>query len=135
MLTHVVTPFGEVYNQTIKKITLPTTAGEITVLPNHAPIISVLKPGLITITNSEGQEEYISLSGGIMEIRPNGELYLMANTAEHAKDIDVDRAERAKKRAEELLAQHNTEDVEFAIIQSKIEKQIARLSAVNKYKR
>ncbi len=130
----IVTPEGVVYDSEIEKVTIPTEAGEITVLPTHAPIVSVLKPGELLVYK-EGQAYSLAVSGGILEIRPTGEVIILADTAERAEDIDVSRAEEARKRAEALLKeQENVADVDFARLQAAIEKELARISIGKKYK-
>ena len=71
-----------------------------------------------------------------MEIRPTGEVYVMADAAERAEHIDVDRAEDARKRAEDLMKkQSNLADIDFARIQAKMEKELARISVGKKYRK
>ena len=131
----VATPKGIVYDDLVEKITIPTSAGEITVLPEHEAMISVLRAGEVSITK-EGYTVDLALSGGVLEMRPNNELYLIADSAERAEEIDIERAEKAKKRAEELLNQiKNIEDVEYARIQAMIEKEAVRLNVGKKYKK
>lgn len=131
----IVSPFGTVYNQEdVVKVTLPTEAGQITVYPRHMPLVSVLKAGEI-IVHRDGAEISLAVSGGVLEIRDDSRVYVMADTAEHGTEIDVERAERAKARAEELLKQQNNiDDVEFARIQAQLEKELARLGVARKYK-
>ncbi|KKT04000.1 MAG: ATP synthase epsilon chain [Candidatus Magasanikbacteria bacterium GW2011_GWD2_43_18] len=74
-------------------------------------------------------------STGILEIRPNSEVYLLADTSERAEHIDIERAEAAKARAEELLKrQENDLDIDFARIQSIIERETARISVGRRYR-
>ena len=110
----IVTPYGITYQDEIEKVTRPTGAGEITVLPEHAPLVSTLKAGEV-IVHKNGEAHHLAVSTGILEIRPDSHVYLMADTSERAEDIDVERAEKARKRAEELMQkQENLADVDFA---------------------
>ena len=130
----IATPNGIVYDDMIEKITIPTLAGEITMLPEHEAMVSVLKSGEIIITK-EGYEVSLALSGGVLEMRPSNELYLIADSAERAEEIDVEKAEQARSRAEELLQQiKNVEDVEYARIQAMIEKEMNRATIGKKYR-
>lgn len=130
----IVTPYGVTYDDMIEKVTIPTAAGEITVLENHTPLVSILAPGELII-HKEGYTTGIALSGGFFEIRPNSDVYIMADTAEHGEQIDIERAEAAQKRAEELLKQiQNVEDVDYARLQAAIEKELVRVSVGRKYK-
>ncbi|PIR03388.1 MAG: ATP synthase F1 subunit epsilon [Candidatus Magasanikbacteria bacterium CG11_big_fil_rev_8_21_14_0_20_43_7] len=131
----IVTPDGVTYEDEIEKVTIPTGAGEITVLENHAPLVSTLRPGIIYVHKEKNVVE-LAVSTGILEIRPNSEVYLMADTSERAEEIDVGRAEDARKRAEELMKQQDdTADVDFARIQAMIERETARISVGNRYRK
>lgn len=130
----VVTPGGITYADSIEKVTIPTQAGEVTILPSHAPMVSILTAGELLV-HKDGAVVALAVSSGIIEIRPDSEVYVMADTAERAEDIDIARAEEARKRAEELLKQQaNIADVDFARIQASIEKELARLHVANKYR-
>lgn len=132
----VVTPQGRTYEQEVLKVTAPTQMGEITIYPHHIQLFSVLKAGALTVYETENDPYYIAVSSGMLVVRPGGlEIQILADTAERAEHIDVARAELAKKRAEELLAQtKHTEDVDFARLQAQIEKELARIRVGNRYK-
>jgi F-type H+-transporting ATPase subunit epsilon len=129
-----VTPQGVRYDDVAMQVTLPTEEGEITILPRHNVIISKLNAGEITVVKSDGIAT-LAISHGILEVRSNNTIYVMADSAEHAADIDVARAEEARKRAEELLASAALDNaMEYARIEAKIEKELARISVGKKYK-
>ncbi|MBT4153458.1 MAG: ATP synthase F1 subunit epsilon [Candidatus Magasanikbacteria bacterium] len=131
----VVTLHGVTYEDDIDKVTIPTRSGAITILENHAPLVSVLKPGEMTIHKGDDKIP-LAVSTGIMEIRPSGEVFVMADTAERAEDIDVERADDARKRAEELMKQQRgTENLDFARMQAMIEKELVRVDVGNKYRK
>ncbi len=131
----IVTPNGVVYDDEIDQLTIPTTSGEITVLPSHIPLISILAPGELVI-RKDGVEIPLSVSSGIVEVRPNNELYIMAETAERAEHIDIERAEAGRQRAEELMKQQKfVDDVDFARVVAKMEKELARLRIGKKYRK
>jgi F-type H+-transporting ATPase subunit epsilon len=131
----VVTPEGITYQDNITKATIPTAGGMITILDNHAPLVSVLAAGEL-ILHKNKEEVLLAMAGGILEIRSNGDAYLLADNAERAEDIDLERADKARKRAEELLSKkENLLDVDFARIQAKIEREMARISVGKKYRR
>lgn len=130
----IVTPQGVIYEDNIEKVTIPTEAGVITVLENHIPMVSILKPGEMFVYK-ENQMIPLAVSTGMLEIRPSGEVYIIADTAERAEHIDITRAEAARARAEELIKQqHDIADVDFARLQAKIEKELARISVGKKYR-
>lgn len=131
----IVKPDGIVYQDEVEKLTIPTEAGEITILDNHAPMVSVLKAGELIIHKS-GNIVNLSVAGGVIEIKPNNEISIMADSAERAEEIDIERAEEARKRAEELLKQQkDTESIDFARIQAMIDREMARISVGKKYRK
>jgi len=130
----IVTPEGIKYEDVIEKVTIPTKAGAITVYPEHAPLVSILRAGELNI-HKDGNVTNLAIAGGFFEIRPNSQVYVMADTAERAEEIDLERAQQARERAEELMKQqHDMEDVDFARIQAMIDREMARISVGNKYK-
>jgi len=130
----VVTPDGVIYTDHIEAVSLPTITGEITVLPHHIPLISVIRAGEIRITK-EKQEVSLAVSSGVLEVRPHNEVIVIADTAERAEHIDIERAEAAKKRAEELLREEKFEDDrQFAMVVAQVEKELARIKVGKKYK-
>lgn len=131
----IVTPAGVIYESDVHKVTIPTALGQITVLSHHVPLVAVLKAGELIVHKQE-QVYGLAVSGGVLEVRPSGAVYILADTAERAEEIDVERAEAARQRAAELLTQQaNVADVDFARIQAAIEKELARLDVARKYRK
>lgn len=130
----IVTPDGVVYEDAVEAVSLPTTSGEITVLAHHIPLISVIKAGEIRIVK-DSRELGIAVSSGVLEVRDHNEVIVIADTAERAEHIDLERAEAARQRAEILLKEeHFEDDRQFAMMQAQIEKEMARLKVGKKYK-
>lgn len=134
-----VTPEGPVAEAAAESVTIPTADGEITVLPEHAPLVSVLVPGVLTIrpaASGKGQaaaEKHLAVSGGFVHVTA-GSVTVLADTAERADDIDVRRAEAGRKRAEEAMAK-KLEREEMAETSAVLQKNLARLRAVELIKR
>ena len=130
----IATPEKVVYEDTIFQVSIPTTSGEITVLPNHIPLVSVLVAGELNIKDKEG-EHAIALAGGFLEVRGNNEIIILTDNAERAEEIDLERAEEARKRAEEEMEQAKSrEDVDFARLQAVIDREMNRVRVGKKYK-
>lgn len=130
----IVTPQGVTYQDKVEQVSIPTIDGEITVLEGHATLIAVLKPGELRIGKA-GYSVSVAVSGGVVEMRHTGDMYVLADTAERAEHIDLERAEAAKKRAEELLHQvQQIDGVEFARMQAMLEKEMARVRIGKKYR-
>lgn len=121
----VVTAEGVVTEGEAASITMSTKDGEITVLPNHIPLVSVLVPGLVTVRHQTGDDQHLAVSGGFANVT-GSEVTLLADTAERADDIDIDRAEQARKRAEEVMSA-KTEKQEVAEAAAAFAKNLARL--------
>jgi len=131
----IVTPEKIVYSDDIDKVTIPTKDGEITVLANHSPLISILKTGEMKIVKDDNIIS-LSVSTGFVEIRPNSEVYILADTAERAEDIDIERAKIAKERVEKMLKdKSNINDINFAALQASLNRELTRIKIANKYRK
>jgi F-type H+-transporting ATPase subunit epsilon len=132
----IVTPDGIIYQDNkIEGVTLKTEDGVITIQSDHIPLLSIVKPGEVKI-EKENHTVNLAISKGIVDVRRESEIYILADTAERAEEIDLKRAQEARERAEKILAQKESlEDIEFAKIQAKIEKELARISVGRKYRK
>jgi F-type H+-transporting ATPase subunit epsilon len=128
----IVTPEKTVYEDSIDQVTLPTQEGEITVLPEHIPLIAVLAPGELTV-KQDGKEIAMAVSGGMIEVRKN-ELTILADTAERAEEIDIKRAEEARERAEKLKDEKiRMDETEYAAVAALMERNLARIKVAKKH--
>ncbi len=123
-----------VYESDIEQVTIPTQDGEVTVLARHTPLVSLLKPGQLRL-KKDGEELLMSVSGGFIEVRPDSKVVILADTAERADEIDLERAEAGRKRAEAMLQEKESIDnIEFARLQAILEKELARIKVGKKYR-
>lgn len=129
----IATPEKIVYKDNIDQISLPTIMGEITILPHHRPLVAALAPGEIRIIKNN-TEKLLAVGEGFVQVKPNNRVIVLAQNAETAEEIDYERAEAAKKRASELMKQKNFEDVEYATLAAKIERELARLRVAKKHR-
>ncbi|MGX7197164.1 F0F1 ATP synthase subunit epsilon [Enterococcus olivae] len=106
LTVNIVTPSGIVYDHHAKLVVVRTINGELGILPQHAPIIVPLTIDEVRIKriDSETHIDWIAVNGGIMEVRDD-QVTIIADSAERAREIDLSRAERAKLRAERLIAE------------------------------
>lgn len=131
----VVTPERVVLKEDVLQATVPTKEGEITVLPEHIPLLSILKPGIIEVKKADGKKEIIAVSGGFIDVLKN-KIIILADTAERAEEIDLEKAEQARKRAEKIKEEAvHKDDVDFTDFSSMIEKELARTSAVKRWRK
>lgn len=128
----IVTPEKTVFEDVVNQATLPTTDGEITILPNHRSYIASLNPGEIMLRKNE-EEILLSISGGFIEFHGN-ELIVLADTAERAEEIDLKRAEEGRQKAEDLKKQKiSMDEGEYARVAVAIQKESARIRVARKH--
>jgi len=120
----VVTPQARVYSQDIRFVVLPGAEGELGILPEHAPLVSALKTGVVRAQH-EGNTLKITVSGGFAEVR-NSKVTVLANAAEREDQIDVERAKAAKERAEMRLAA-KAPDIDLDRAEAALKRAINRL--------
>lgn len=124
----IVTPRQELFSGDVQMITLPGSEGEMGVLAGHAPLLTTLNIGEITLHTDDGEAEYIAVSGGVVEVLPD-KVIVLARSAERAEDIDITRAEAAMQSAEEALRTRSPEErqpVEVAYRRSQLRLKVAR---------
>ena len=127
-----VTPEKVVLEKEVDEAIIPTQEGLVGILPNHAPLISLLKPGAMILRN-DGQEQLLAVATGSLEVL-NKRIIILADSAERAEDIDVDEAEKARQEAEKLMKMRPPEGVDYAALMSKIEKDLAWAAVARKRK-
>lgn len=131
----IITPERVVFSEEVAQVTIPTQAGEITVLPHHIPLVTVLQAGELRYMKA-GEEFSLAVSSGFAQVRPDNSVVILADTAEHPAEIDLARAEEAQARAAARMSKpREFDDIEFAALQSKIEKELARLKIGRKFKK
>ena len=129
----IVTPERVVYEAEIDQITLPTKDGEITILPNHIPLVSALQAGEMIL--KQGSEVHpLAVSGGLVEVQKGSQVTVLADTAERINEIDEKRAEEARERARKLLTEKHLDAEQYAYLAGKIEKEMARLKVAQKHR-
>ena len=128
----IITPEKVIYKDTIDSITIPGTQGGFQVLKDHAPLMSTLEIGIITVKKN-GSTNYYTTGGGTIEVL-NNKVLILADSVELIEKIDIDRAELAKKRAEERLAKKREEKIDIIRAEAALERAINRLKATEKYR-
>ena len=122
-----------VYQGDADIVVLPGTAGVMGILPNHSPLLSTLQYGVITV-RSKGAEQFFTVSGGIAEVQPD-QVTVLADAAENVNEIDVDRAEAARRRAEEILKKGTPPDTDaYLQLQTSLRRSNLRLDAAKRYR-
>ncbi len=128
----IVTAERVVFSEEVDMLVAPGVAGQLGVLPHHAPLMTILQPGELRVKKGGG-ESSLAISGGFLEVRPD-RIIVLADAAERAEEIDIARAEAAKKRAEERLA-HPTNEVDMARAEISLRRSLTRIRVAEKRRR
>ena len=121
-----------VFTGDVDIVVLPGAAGEMGILPGHAPVLTTLKFGIIKVRHS-GKEEVFTVAGGVAEVQPKI-VTVLADAAENVQEIDVARADAARARAEEALAKGLPVDTDtYLAVEAALRKSNLRLDAVRRY--
>ena len=121
----VVTPDGPVYNGEAEMVSVKGIGGELGILPNHIPFVTPLTINPIRLLN-DGKTDLIAVHAGFIEVRPD-QITILAQAAELPSEIDVERARRAKERAEKRLQQANQEKIDFVRAENALKRALNRL--------
>lgn len=115
-------------------VALPGEQGELGILPGHMPLLTRIKPGAVRVKKpNEAEEELIFVAGGLLEVQP-GLVTVLADTAIRGADLDEAKAQEAKKRAEEALADRSAE-IDYAKAQAELVEAIAQIAAIQKLRK
>lgn len=130
----VVTQDRLLYEGEADMVIAPGSEGMMGILPDHAPLLSTLDLGLLTVRHAGG-EEIFTIAGGVLEVQPDL-ITVLADVGEHVDEIDEARAEQARRRAQELLAAGPPPDTdEYLAIQAALRRSELRLEVARKYRR
>lgn len=128
----VVSAEEQIFSGQAKFVALPGEAGELGILPGHTPLITRIRPGAVRIEVENGNDEFVFVAGGILEVQP-GAVTVLADTAIRGKDLDDEKANQAKAAAEEALKNAKS-DIDIAMAQSELAVMAAQIAALRKYR-
>ncbi|TSE24322.1 ATP synthase epsilon chain [Tepidimonas sediminis] len=128
----VVSAEESIYSGPATFVALPGEAGELGILPGHVPLITRIKPGAVRIEKPDGEEEFVFVAGGILEVQPKV-VTVLSDTAIRGKDLDEAKAMEARKAAEEALKNAKSE-IDLAKAQSELAIMAAQIAALRKYR-
>ena len=129
----VVSAEKSLFSGLVETIQVTGSEGELGIFHGHTPLLTAITPGMVRIVKQHGHEEYIYVSGGIVEVQP-GSATVLADAAIRGVDLDAAKAEEAKRKAEENIRnQHG--DINFAQAASDLAKAIAQLRVIELTKR
>jgi len=116
----------------VDEVVAPGIEGELTVLPMHAPLLTMIKPGVMRIKRGNDETD-MAITGGFLEVRDD-RVTILADAAERAEEIDVARAEEARRRAEQQLERRET-DVDLARVSAELQKALVSLKVAERRRR
>ena len=128
----IVTPEKMIFSGEVSSLLAWGVEGQLGILPHHAPLMTMLQPGDLVI-KKDGEEDALTLSGGFLEVRPD-KVVVLADACERAEEIDVARAEEAKKRAQEAMKTART-TVDAAAAEAALRRSLVRIKAAERRRR
>ena len=130
----VVSAEESIFSGEAKFVALPGEMGELGIYPRHTPLITRIKPGAVRIVRADnGQEEFVFVAGGILEVQP-GAVTVLADTAIRGKDLDEAKADAAKQAAAEAM-KNAKNDIDFAKAQGEFAAMAAQIAALRKFRK
>ena len=129
----IVTVERMVYSEDVDMVIAPGVQGQLGILPHHTPLMTTLQAGELRVKKG-GEEFSMAITGGFLEVRPD-KVVVLADAAERAEEIDIARAEEAKRRAEERLADKRAMGLDEARAEAALHRALARLMVGGKVKR
>jgi F-type H+-transporting ATPase subunit epsilon len=128
----VVSAEESIFSGKARFVALPGEEGELGIYPRHTPLITRIKAGSVRIEKADGSEEFIFVAGGILEVQPNC-VTVLSDTAIRGKDLDEEKANEAKRQAEEALKNAKGE-LDIARAQSELLVMVAQISALRRFR-
>lgn len=125
-LVEIVTPERKVYAETANMVSVKGQEGELGILPNHIPLVTPLRIAPVTIKR-DGKVDIVAVHGGFIEVRKD-KVVILAESAELALDINIERAEAAKQRAEQRLAAARGDEIDYRRAELSLQRAMNRLN-------
>jgi F-type H+-transporting ATPase subunit epsilon len=129
----IVSAEGEIFSGPAAMVYAPAQLGDIGIAPNHAPLLTALKPGGVRVQTPEGEELFFYVSGGMIEIQPKA-ITVLADAALRAHDLDEAAVEQARQRAQDLL-ENRESAVDIATAQAELAQISAQMALLQKIKK
>ncbi|MFC3122052.1 F0F1 ATP synthase subunit epsilon [Agaribacter flavus] len=130
----VVSAEESIFSGSVQSIQVSGSEGELGINPGHAPLLTGIKPGMLRLVSEHGEEEFLYVAGGTIEVQPS-QITVLADTALRADDIDESAALEAKKHAEEKIAQADGADFDYAEAAIELSEAIAQLRLIQKLRK
>ena len=128
----IITPERTVFQGEVDSVSLPTPLGEITILPHHIPLMSIVVPGSVLV-RQKSEEQLFAVSRGVIEI-DGSHVRVLADTADRAVELEEEAIQKAKAQAEQLLKEKRGDAEGFAEVTAILERELARLHVVRRHR-
>jgi len=129
----VVTAEEAIFSDDVDMVVAPGVGGRLGILPHHAPLMTMLQPGELTIKKGNSEQSLV-IGGGFLEVRPD-RVIVLADAAERAEEIDIKRAEEAKERARQRLKERRIGSIDEARAEAALRRAMMRITVAEKTKR
>ncbi len=133
LLLEIVTPERQVFSEEVDSVVCPGIEGELGVLPHHAPLLTTLGVGELRIRRGS-EEEFFAIAGGFLQVRPD-KVVVMAETADMASEIDLERAQAARREAEQALAEGFEEPADLARARASLQRALLHIRVAERRRR
>ena len=130
MILEIITAERQVFSDEVDMVVAPGIDGQLGILPRHAPLMTMLKPGELTVRKAGEEDMYVAVSGGFMEVLGN-RVSILADACERSDEIDEERAQQAVQRAQERLASRS-EDMELERVMASLRRAQVRVDLVRR---
>ena len=127
------TPERVIYSDEVDVVIAPGVEGQLGILPHHAPLITMLQAGELRVRKN-GDETCIAIYGGFLEVRPD-RVIILADAAERAEEIDIARAEEAKRRAEQQMTSRVLSEVDRAQAEAALRRSLVQLKVADRIRK
>lgn len=124
----VVSAEKSLFSGPVLRLSVSGQEGGLGITPGHTPLLTPIIPGMVQLVKEDGSEEVIYISGGFLEVQPNG-VTVLADTAIRGQDLDRAKAEQAKRAAEEKMS-NPSKDIDFALVTAQLAQAVAQLRAI-----
>ena len=133
MHVNIVSAEQEIFSGTCEQVIAPAKMGEVGIYPRHTQLLTQLKPGEVRVVKEGGEEEFFFVSGGMLEVQPHV-VTVLADTALRARDLDEAKSMEAKARAEQALADRDS-DMDYAAAEAELAEAIAQLQTIQRLRK
>ena len=130
LMLEIVTPERLAFSEEVDAVVVPGIEGELGILPHHAPLVTTLGVGELRIRRG-GEEEYFAIAGGFLQVRPD-RVVVMAETADLASEIDIAKAEEARREAERALAEGFDEPADLSRARASLQRALMRIQVAER---